>query len=172
MLDLESENLEMPDLYEAASSFRLEEIKEFTQFLRKSFLTSIYSYLESNLSTYARLIGGDDTLTFNTLDDTKYYLNHVVKIEYPFEKSFLWQELQGFRVLRNCIVHYEAETNRLDASRKRKVTQYIKKHDSLLSIEGNMIQVQKGYPEHIIDLIDQFCWSILVAASDRFKKIL
>ena len=90
-----------------------EQLTAFTNILRQSFLTSLYSFMELWLvrecfldskrrdggKTYRALV------KLKPLQKVKQYFSHVTKSAYPFSTSEDWVWVTNFQLLRNCIVH-------------------------------------------------------------------
>jgi hypothetical protein len=91
---------------------RLDEIDGFANLLRSSFFVSLYSFLESRLkkecqsrkSAHIAATLSDISGHKNELDRFKKYFAEVLQIYFPGDTT-QWQEIQNYRVLRNCIVH-------------------------------------------------------------------
>jgi hypothetical protein len=88
-----------------------EQIKGFTNLLRQSFLTSLYSFMELWLIRDCHLDsqrrdGGKSYKSIKKIGLTKVvkYFSSVMKNDYPFSgKDWVW--ITHFQLLRDCIVH-------------------------------------------------------------------
>jgi hypothetical protein len=89
-----------------------EQVKGFTNLLRQSFLTSLYSFMELWLIRECHLDSRrrDGGVSYKALKGTglikvKKYFIGVMKSNYSFGSSQDWIWINNFRLLRDCIVH-------------------------------------------------------------------
>lgn len=89
-----------------------EHLKGFSNLLRKSFLMSLYSFMELWLIRECHLDskrrdGGKSYKTIKNrgLDKVKKYFSKIMQSEYSFDTSQDWLWITNFKLLRDCIVH-------------------------------------------------------------------
>jgi len=89
-----------------------EQVKGFTNLLRQSFLTSLYSFMELWLMRECHLDskrrdGGQSYNSTNGkgIEKAKRYFVTVIKSDYPFGTSQDWLWVNNFQLLRDCIIH-------------------------------------------------------------------
>lgn len=90
---------------------RLNMIDDFANLLRSSFFVSLYSFLELRLIQECQSrksvhisLSLPDIRGRNDLDRIQKYFAKVLQVYFPDDTTH-WQEIQNYRVLRNCIVH-------------------------------------------------------------------
>ena len=89
-----------------------EQVKGFTNLLRQSFLTSLYSFMELWLMRECHLdsMRKDGGHSFNStegkgIEKAKRYFIKIMKSDYPFGTSQDWLWIKKFQLLRDCIIH-------------------------------------------------------------------
>ena len=89
-----------------------ERVKGFTNLLRQSFLTSLYSFMELWLIRDCHLDSRrrDSGKSFKSTRGkgirlAKNYFSKVIKSDYPFGTSHDWKWITNFQLLRDCIIH-------------------------------------------------------------------
>lgn len=89
-----------------------ENVKGFTNLLRQSFLTSLYSFMElwlmreCHLDSKRRDSGQSYKSTKGKgIDKAKKYFVTVTKSNFPFGTSQDWLWIKNFQLLRDCIIH-------------------------------------------------------------------
>jgi len=89
-----------------------EQVKGFTNLLRQSFLTSLYSFMELWLMRECHLYskrkdGGQSykSTKGKGIEKAKRYFASVMKSDYPFGSSQDWLWITNFQLLRDCIIH-------------------------------------------------------------------
>jgi hypothetical protein len=89
-----------------------EQVKGFTNLLRQSFITSLYSFMELWLIRECHLDskrrdGGKslDSTEGMGLNKAKRYFAKVMGSNFPFGSSQDWQWIKNLQLLRDCIIH-------------------------------------------------------------------
>ncbi len=89
-----------------------ERVKGFTNLLRQSFLTSLYSFMELWLIRDCHLDsnrrdGGKSFISTKGkgIEKAKKYFSSVMESDYPFGSSQDWLWITNFQLLRDCIIH-------------------------------------------------------------------
>ena len=133
---------------EAYDHYRLEAIDRFTNMLRRSFFTSLYSFLETQLVKECRSRKSQDTpLSFSEIagqsdiEKAKIYFAKVLRVYFPSDTPE-WQEIQHYRLLRNCLVHNQG---RLDDTRDYKALREYAASKNGLSIQDDEIYLGKEF---------------------------
>ncbi len=126
-----------------------EQVKGFTNLLRQSFLTSLYSFMELWLKRKCyvdskRRDGGNSykTTEGKGINKIKKYFSNIIKSDYPFDSSKDWQWVKKFKRLRDCIVHRQGSlTGFSDHEVDSTLAEFIKreKYISLFGVDKNQI---------------------------------
>jgi hypothetical protein len=91
-----------------------DQIKGFTNLLRQSFVTSLYSFMELRILQECHIDsklrdGGEsyDNIPkeYSGIDKAKYYYQKVLISDFPFRTSPDWKWILNLKRLRNCIIH-------------------------------------------------------------------
>lgn len=89
-----------------------EQVKGFSNLLRQSFLSSLYSFMElwimreCHLDSKRRDQGESYKNTKGKgIDKAKRYFSTVINSEYSFSSSQDWRWIKNFQLLRDCIIH-------------------------------------------------------------------
>jgi len=89
-----------------------EQVKGFTNLLRQSFLTSLYSFMELWLVRECHLDskrrdGGESykSTKGKGIEKVKKYFSSIMASDYPFGSSQDWLWIKYFQLLRDCIIH-------------------------------------------------------------------
>jgi len=89
-----------------------EQVKGFTNLLRQSFLSSLYSFMElwlireCHLDSKRRDSGESYNITKGKgIAKVKKYFSIIMNNDYPFDSSQDWLWITNFQLLRDCIVH-------------------------------------------------------------------
>ncbi len=113
-----------------------QEVGEFIDLLYSSFFVSLYSFLETQLNNECRSSQQEDPTIKVSLGDlnglglvrAKKYLTKVLDTSFQFGNNPLWEQIQWYNKIRNCIVH----NNNVITNRQLK--EYITAHKSLKSV--------------------------------------
>lgn len=147
-------------------SFSDIEVDEFTNLMRSSFFVSIFSYLEAQLNKECRDSQNEDTQIKISLDDihgaginrAKTYLIKVLDTSFPFDDDSIWEQIQWFNKIRNCIVHNEGKVKEKD------MIKYIENQPNLhceMFFGSNYMILDDGFCENAITVIGTFLKSLL-----------
>ncbi len=137
---------------------RTDELENYSNLLRKSYFISLYTFLESRLDRECIQRGKYNSDTKIKLKDlngrgitrAKTYLVKVLGSNFPFGTSTEWKEIQGYRELRNCIVHSNGEVA------GTKLENYIEKHDGLSFDSSGWVFLTKDYCTTVLTTINKF----------------
>lgn len=142
----------------------------FPNILRKSFLVSLYSFLEHCLMEECRSRKGDDILLSpsdirgeNDIDRARVYLTKILRINFPSD-STEWEEIQNIRRLRNCIVHNHGEC---DKDKYKSVRDYVIRNPTTLSLSGDEIILSGDYCKRALSIVAKFIKLLSVANEPR-----
>lgn len=131
----------------------------FPNILRKSFLVSLYSFLEHWLleQCYRRkgdnvLIGPSDIRGENAIDRARIFLTKILRIDFPSDRPE-WEEIQNIRRLRNCIVH---DNGRCNGDKHKKLRDYVARNSPSLSVSDNEVVVSSEYCQRSLRTIGKF----------------
>jgi len=119
-------------------SWLLETTNEFANTLRKSFFVNLYGFWEAQLLLLCLTLENYDKKDvpniskFHDFDLTKakFFLR---KIHFPL-KSIIWNDINNYKRLRNCIVHHDGHLDGMDDEEELK--KFICARKSLLSLVG------------------------------------
>lgn len=138
---------------------RLSDIDRFANLLRSSFFVSLFSFLESRLIKECEsrkgthiLLSLSDIRGHHDLDRLQKYFAKVLQIYFPGDTT-QWQEIQNYRVLRNCIVHNHGTLSGFgDAKRLR---DYVDRKPDLL-ISGDEIFLNAAFCSEAVETVKGF----------------
>ena len=147
-------------------SFNSLEVDELTNLMRSSFFVSIYSYLEAKLNKECRDSQQDDPQIKISLDDirghgihrAKTYLVKILDTSFPFYDDTIWEQIQWFNKIRNCIVHNEGKVKGND------LIKYIENQPNLhykKFFGDDYVILDEGFCENAIAVIGTFLKSLL-----------
>lgn len=149
----------MPEEREWEFRDRLNVIDDFTNLLRSSFFVSLYSFLESRLVNECHSRKGahtplrlSDIRARNELDRIQKYFTKVLRVYFPNETT-QWQEVQNYRVLRNCIVHNRGV---LSGSREERQLQNYIDRKSDLRIVGDEVFLDTAFCSEALETVKAF----------------
>ncbi len=119
---------ERNEFYESYGADYWQYAETFPRILRNSFFVSAYSLLEYEMDVICRWLKKDKQLPISlsdlrgdTPDQFKNYCK-LARLEFPFNGR-LWQEINNYRRIRNCIVHNRGLIER--AREERELRAYI-----------------------------------------------
>jgi len=132
-----------------------------TSLLRRSFLVSLYAFIEYSLLDICRFVRRKDVKASvsdikgqNDIDKAKVYITKVLCADFPSTAS-QWADIQASRRIRNCIVHNGGEVE--DGSIDRKpIEDYIRANRGLLRLSGNEILLERGFCEKMLQVAMEF----------------
>jgi len=145
----------------------------FPNILRKSFLVSLYSFLEHWLLEQCYSRKGDeisvnplDVRGENSIDRARVYLTKILRIDFPVD-SPEWAEIQNIRRLRNCIVH---DNGRCDQDKHAKLRNYVAQSSPILFLSNNEVVVSSEYCQRAISTIGDFIKLLSLADNSPSNK--
>ena len=123
----------------------------------------LYAFFENKLVTECRSRKNNDTpLSFSDiaghddLERAKTYFTKVLRTSFPSNMRE-WQEIQQYRLLRNCLVH---NRGRLDDSRYESLRKYVTRKTSL-SAQYNEVSLGEGFCAEVLEIIKSFLLVVL-----------
>ena len=167
--DDEPDQISIEQQYEEHVNSLLNEIEEFENILLKSFLVTIYGFLESQLMQRCRELEQQNkgvTLSISeirgegSVQKAMTYLIKVQHIDLSLSNSSGWERIQNYNALRNCIVHNEG---RLDDGLKEgrdKLEKFIKRKGSNLHLYDPYIFLTKEFCKMAWETIEEFLWLV------------
>jgi len=123
--------------------------------LRASIFTSLYSFLESRFNWVCLQRKGQDIrldlkqISGKGITRARTYWTKVLRLELPEDP--LWQRLQGYSLVRNCLVHRGGEVSADDT----KLRGYISKNPNL-GLPADVIVIHQGFCEEVLGSIEAF----------------
>lgn len=163
--DNDDENLSEPVWQILESEIILEMYESFSNLFLKSFLISLYTFLEANLAERCRTIEKKHSYSLSLRDlsgtginQSMNYLIKVHHINYALAKSTEWEEIQNIRRLRNCIVH---NGGILSENAERQLEDFIR-NESTIQVQKDTknIILSKQFCDQAIRLLEQFLHNI------------
>lgn len=145
----------------------VQELEDFANILFKSFIVSVYSYLESSLLERCRGVEQKHNYRLSVKDlsgqgiqQAMSYLLKVHQLGYSLGTSKEWGQIQNLRILRNCIAHNGGRLD-LGTDQIQKVRNYVSA-EPLLNIDNNTdeIVVSREYCEKALLIVTEFLYAI------------
>jgi len=128
----------------------------FPNILRKSFVVSLYSFLEHRLIEECWSRKGNDILLnpsdIRGIDRARVYLTKVLRVNFPSD-SPEWEEIQSIRRLRNCIVHNHGKC---DGDKFKSLRDYVAQNSDTLSLSGDEIVLSGEFCEQALHAVGKF----------------
>ncbi len=129
---------------------------EYPNILRKSFLITMYSYLEHELINTCEFKKESESLQLDindlnggVLERAKKYLKLIGK---DISSCKSWSEINNIKAIRNCIVHSDGV---LTSEKHKHIRNYIKKRQDI-RVEGDAIFLTADYCRHAINTFSDF----------------
>jgi hypothetical protein len=127
------------------SEFELDMINGFADVLRKSFFVNLYSFWEAQLFPLCHFLKSYDEKNMPVIgkvdefgpDEAKPFLK---EIKFPLN-SVIWNEINNYRRLRNCIVHHDGKLDGVKDEQKLKA--FIRAKNSLVSLTGEDVILEE-----------------------------
>jgi hypothetical protein len=148
-----------------------EQVKGFTNLMRQSFLTSLYSFMElwlmreCHLDSKHRDRGESYKTTKGTgIQKAKKYFSRVMKSDYPFGSSQDWKWLINFQHLRDCIIHRQGSlTGFSDFATDSTLVKFVKTEDglSLFGVNNNQVFVEHQFCLKALQIVHRFMLALL-----------
>jgi hypothetical protein len=141
---------------------------EFPYILRNSFFVSVYSLLEFDIDIVCRELKRTKEIPINLSDlygdllkRLKLYFK-LAAVEYSFNNSKTWKEINKYSKLRNCIVHSNGLLKKDDKDYKALI-EYVPKRGLIkerVIISGNVLEVELGltkeFCKEVVDTMQKF----------------
>ena len=142
--------------------------RHFPNILRKSFIVSLYSFLEYWLMRECRTRKGNDILLSpsdirgeNDIDRARTYLTKVLQVNFP-NNTQEWEEIQNIRKLRNCIVHNHGKCG---GEKYKSLRDYVAQNSDTLSLSNNEIVLRGEFCKQALRTIGKFIQQLSAANS-------
>jgi hypothetical protein len=134
---------------------RLNVIDDFANLLRSSFFVSLYSFLESRLMKECQSrTGADVTLSLSDIRGLERIKKYFKKVQIYFPSDTTqWQEIQNYKVLRNCIVHTRGRLS--DFGNAKQLEKYIRRKSGL-HISGDEIFLNAAFCSEAFETVKGF----------------
>lgn len=147
--------------------YALNKSKENRNLFFKSFIITLFTFLESSLMDCCRNIELEKKYRLTVKDlagkgivQSMNYLVKVHKIEYFLETSTEWSQLQDIQRLRNCLVHNSGKLDET-AEQSQQLKKYIHRNTNLRIDESNgTIIVSKEYCEKSLLIVERYLYAI------------
>jgi hypothetical protein len=148
-----------------------EQVKGFTNLLRQSFLTSLYSFMELWLIRECHLDskrrdGGESykTTKGRGLEKVKRYFSRILESDYSFGSSKDWLWVKNFQLLRDCIVHRQGSlTGFSDFEVNSTLAQFVDRENglSLFGVDNNQVFIEYEFCLKALQTIRRFMLELL-----------
>jgi hypothetical protein len=148
-----------------------EQVKGFTNLLRQSFLTSLYSFMELWLVRECHLDskcrdGGESykTTKGKGIEKVKRYFSEVMECDYSFGSSQDWLWMKKFQLLRDCIVHRQGSlTGFSDFEVNATLAQFVDRENglSLFGIDNNQVFIEHEFCLKTLQIVHHFMLEML-----------
>lgn len=153
-----------------------EQIKGFTNLLRQSFLTSLYSFMELWLMRECHLDSKrkDSGHSYKStqgkgIEKAKKYFVTVMKSDYPFGTSQDWFWIKNFQLLRDCIIHRQGSlTGFSDFKVDDSLAKFVESEQglSLFGPENKQIFVEYEFCLKSLHIVHRFMVNILALETE------
>jgi hypothetical protein len=148
-----------------------EQVKGFTNLLRQSFLTSLYSFMELWLIRECHLDskhrdGGESykTLKGKGIEKVKKYFSGVMESDYPFNSSQDWLWITNFQILRDCIIHRQGSlTGFSDFEIDTTLAKFVDRENglSLFGVDNNQVLIEYELCLKALQTVHRFMLALL-----------
>lgn len=145
--------------------------KIFPQTLRTSLFTTIYSYFEHRLNEACRILKRQTNQQLDIKDITgqgivraQSYLKKVMNVDFP-DNSQQWNDIMGYNVIRNLIVHNDGELG--DNETSKKVKAFVQGKTSVQIIDDKL-QLQQEFCIGFIKTINGFMDSLVEEINKKY----
>ena len=137
------------------------ELKQQFSFFYASFIVIIFSFLEDKLNEICEIFSIKHKLRIKLKDmdghgihKAKLFMEKVCDFTLPNKK--LQAELEGIRLIRNCLVHSGEETNGKKLIIYAQKTKKIKIEENPYNTKIKTIKVAKDYCDYAINIIEDY----------------
>ena len=138
--------------------------------VRNSFFVTLYTFYEKNLREICRSkrpdyvnLSVDDMAGRSITEKVEAYWEKVLGLKFP--RNSYWGDIhQGYRRLRNCIVHNDGVLDdNLSADDRRHLERFIqgKEYRGLLLVSDGIILLQKDFCYKVLDTIESFFHTLI-----------
>ena len=148
-----------------------EQVKGYTNLLRQSFLTSLYSFMELWLMRECHLDSKhrDDGESFNStkgkgIEKVKKYFSVVMKSDYPFGSSQDWLWITNFQLFRDCIIHRQGSlTGFSDFEIDSTLAKFVDRENglSLFGVDNNQVFIEYEFCLKALQTVHGFMLALL-----------
>jgi uncharacterized protein YutE (UPF0331/DUF86 family) len=157
------------ELYDSFVDFSENLEESFKRNLNYSFITLLYSFLESSLNDLCSFLKEQKNLDLNFNDlnregiiRAKNYLEKVCKLCFSAIGNE-WNEIEKLNKIRNCIVHTNGNVEKFRQTTKIK---NIAEHTKYIELENDYLVVNNNYIMLMIEAINKF---VLALYTDNLK---
>ncbi len=150
-----------------------EQVKGFTNLLRQSFITSLYSFMELWLIRECHLDSKrrDGGKSYKSIEGigirkAKKYFIKVMKSDFPFGSSQDWQWVINLQLLRDCIIHRQGSlTGFSDFEVDPALAKFVDDENglSLFGINNNQVFVEYEFCLKALQTVHRFMLKLLVS---------
>ena len=181
-LNLAYANLKSPDKdYErhkelANMMVEADQMKDFINLFRQSFLTSLYSFMELWLARDCHLDSKqrDDSESYKAtkgkgIEKVKNYLTTIKTSDFPFDSSQDWLWIKNFQLLRDCIIHRQGSlTGFSDFEIDATLARFVDREDglSLYGINNEQIFIEHDFCLKALQTVHKFMIEILALKTE------
>ena len=148
-------------------------VKEFTNLMRQSFLTSLYSFMELWLvrACYIDSKLRDGGVSYESINKkkkgikkAKEYFSRIMKSNYPFDSSQDRDWITNFQLLRDCIIHRQGSlTGHSDFEIDPILAKFVTTENglSLFEVENRQIFVEYEFCVKALKIVHKFMVELL-----------
>jgi hypothetical protein len=147
---------------EVREHLKKETIGRFANVLRRTVFVSLYSFFESRLIKECRSRKNPDIpLNFseiagqNDVERAKAYFTKVLRIDFPCNTP-KWQQINSYRLLRNCIVHSASLIGEMKDARGQEALQKYIDREQGLSLHEDEVFLDKAFCIEAYETIKAF----------------
>lgn len=143
--------------------------QEYTEILRRSLFSYIYSVIENMLNDLCnsereskKLKLSLSDLSGKGIERAKNYLKKVAEIQFPAE-SGEWQELKVYNLVRNCLVHREGELG--DSNDDRTIREWALRCPDCLEVKHDVVG------REFLEIKRDLCYRALEVVRQFFRQL-
>jgi hypothetical protein len=148
-----------------------EQVKGFTNLLRQSFLTSLYSFMELWLIRACHLDskrrdGGESykNTKGKGIKKVERYFSGVMESDYPFGSSQDWLWITNFQLLRDCVIHRQGSlTGFSDFEIDSTLAKFVDRENglSLLGVDNSQVFIEYEFCLEALQTVHRFMLALL-----------
>ena len=153
-----------------------DQMKDFINLFRQSFLTSLYSFMELWLARDCHLDSKqrDDSESYKAtkgkgIEKVKNYLTTIKTSDFPFDSSQDWLWIKNFQLLRDCIIHRQGSlTGFSDFEIDATLARFVDREDglSLYGINNEQIFIEHDFCLKALQTVHKFMIEILALKTE------